>query len=42
MFRAALREMNADRERDARSSTTSPGSWAGAQHDAFWPSQRRG
>lgn len=42
MFRAHLREMNLTREREARSQTTRPESWRGAEHDDFWPSSRRG
>jgi hypothetical protein len=42
MFRRFLREMNASRERRAKAHRTSPDSWAGSEHDAFWPSSRKG
>lgn len=37
MFRAFLREMNADRQRVRGT----PESWRGTQDDPFWPSNRR-
>jgi hypothetical protein len=42
MFRASLREMNASKRRDAKAQRTQPGSWAGQENDAWWPSNRRG
>lgn len=38
-FRRWLREMNADRRRDAEAQTGSPHTWRGA--DDWWPSNRR-
>lgn len=40
-FRRWLREMNADRKRDAEAHRSSPDTWRGSENDTFWPSNRR-